>query len=341
MRKKIVVLVMGVVVWGVGSSQVRGYDVTPFVVCDAEGEQTRPDISGNTVVWVDGRNEGYHSIYGKNLSTENEFSISTSRTDPWKPAIDGDTIVWTDRRNTGPLNSNDFDYYGYNISIQTEFLVWADGEQRPGIDLVGDTLVGLEYIPTSAIYGYNILSGTRFPICAGPDEQRGGAVTNGNIVVWEDRRTGNWDIYKYDLLTQNESLVITGNNDSLGPGISGDNIVWIDNRNGSSDVYGYSSNTQTEFSICIEDGPQGPIAISNNIVVWQDQRNGNWDIFGYDILTKTEFPIAIGLGDQLNPAISGNTVVWESGGDIYGAVIPEPCSLLLIGFGSLILRKRK
>ncbi|MFH1616581.1 MAG: hypothetical protein ABIG61_16040, partial [Planctomycetota bacterium] len=88
-------------------------------------------------------------------------------------------------------------------------------------------------------------------------------------------------------------------------------------------------------------GNQEYPAISGNIVVWHENRNGDWDIYGYDLLTQTEFAVATGLGDQMHPAISGNTVIWESGGDIYGAVIPEPCSLFLISLGSLFLRKRK
>jgi len=260
----------------------------------------------------------------------------------WNPAVNGDTIVWTDSRNTGPTNSNDFDYYGYNISTQTEFLVWGDGDQRPGIDIVGDIVVGLEYIPTSAVYGYNIASGTRFPICAGPDGQRGETATNGDIVVWEDRRSGNYDIYGYDLLAQNEILVSAGSNDSAGPDISGDIVVWTDNRNSNNDIYGYNLVTQTEFQITTDIGLQELPAIDGDFVVWMDDRNGDYDIFGMDLSTMTEFPIATGIGDQMRPSISGNTVVWEMKGDIYGAeIVPEPASLLLIGCGCLFLRKSK
>lgn len=111
-------------------------------------------------------------------------------------------------------------------------------------------------------------------------------------------------------------------------------------RNGNWDIYGYDLNTQSELLIALGVGNQANPDIRNEFIVWQDDRNGDYDIFGLDLSTMLEFPIATGLGDQLNPSISGNTVVWEDGGNIYGAVVPEPCTLLLIGFGGLFLRKK-
>ena len=96
MRKRIVLLVIGVVVWGMGSSQVRGFDIFP--VCTATGNQRDADVSGNIVVWEDQRT-GNWDIYGYNLSSKSEFVITTNQTaynSDNTPAIDGDIVVWTD-----------------------------------------------------------------------------------------------------------------------------------------------------------------------------------------------------------------------------------------------------
>ncbi len=354
--KKIVMMmvVVGVVVCGVGSSWAGEYVVNEFEVYTGSGDQSYPDISGDVVVWIDAPfiSSGGPSgpIHYKDLSTGQDHVIATSQTYSWwgwKPAIDGDTIVWSDTRSGVP---DDYAIYSYNVSTQTENIVWADGRQRPGKDLFGDLVVGVEYAGDDDydIYGYDLSEGTRFPISTDPGYQYF-PVTNGDIVVWSDRRDSqdDWDLYAYDLLTQDKFTINTEDYTTEYADISGDIIVWEDTRNRivndmNHDIFGFDLSTQTEFAICTNNSRQGSPVIDGDFVVWQDDRNGDFDIFGYDLLTQTEFAIATGLGDQLRPAISGNIVVWESGGDIYGAeIIPEPCTLLLIGFGGLFLRKRK
>jgi beta propeller repeat protein len=47
-----------------------------FPICIAAGDQFDPAISGDTVVWYDGRN-GNADIYGYDLSAHSEFPICT------------------------------------------------------------------------------------------------------------------------------------------------------------------------------------------------------------------------------------------------------------------------
>jgi hypothetical protein len=63
------------------------------------------------------------------------------------------------------------------------------------------------------------------------------------LIVWEDSRTGNWDIYLKDLLTGQEVPVCKCDGDQINPDITLDSdgqpfIVWQDNRNGNWDIYG-------------------------------------------------------------------------------------------------------
>jgi len=55
--------------------------------------------------------------------------------------------------------------------------------------------------------------------------------------VWQDARQGNWDIYGYNLLTQQEFQITTDLHDQIHPRISANTVVWQDNRDGSWNVY--------------------------------------------------------------------------------------------------------
>jgi len=323
----------------VASIPVPPFHIVEFPICTDSADQRQPEISGDIVVWVDTR-EGETDIYGKNLSSNNEFPVGQSVCDlSHAIAIDGDTVVWPDSSNQGPENSNDFDFYGYNISYNNEFVVWADGTQRPGIDIVGDLVVGVESGGDSGhdIYGYDLSLQTRFPICTAPGYQRT-PVTNGDIVVWEDRRTGVWHIYGYNINTQEEFPIWVETGSNAQSAISDNIVVWADAREDGAIryIHGYDLNTPTDFLIpttTIDRNKQLP-AIGGNIVVWADNRNGtqnvhygegNWDIYAYDLTTNTEFPICTAPGFQGEPSISGNIVVWADNRngnyDIYGATL--------------------
>jgi beta propeller repeat protein len=160
-----------------------------------------------------------------------------------------------------------------------------------------------------------------FPICTDPANQ-GSPAISGDIVVWEDWRNGNGDIYGYDLSTQTEFPLCTDPADQRVPAISGDIVVWQDDRNGNRDIYGYDLTTQTEFQIATDPANQEYPTISGDIVVWHDDRNGNRDIYGYDLTTQTEFQITTDPASQEYPAIWGDIVVWRDycndNYDIYG-----------------------
>jgi hypothetical protein len=63
------------------------------------------------------------------------------------------------------------------------------------------------------------------------------------VLVWEDSRNGNWDIYLKDLFTHQEVPVCVEAGDQTNPDITLDSeglpfIVWQDQRNGNWDIYG-------------------------------------------------------------------------------------------------------
>ena len=171
----------------------------------------------------------------------------------------------------------------------------------------------------------------------------------GTIVVWDDYRNLRWDIFGYNLST-NEELHIARyaqcpavydnvviwlhNDDNVGiwgynlstekefqlavtpsrfkwdTAIYGDIVVWT-HLNVDYDIYGYNLVTGQEFHIAARVGDQSHPVLYNNIVVWQDTRNGNSDIYGLNLSTQEEFQIASHSSEQISPAIYGDIIVWE------------------------------
>ena len=90
--------------------------------------------------------------------------------------------------------------------------------------------------------------GDAFTVCWAAHNQEKPAVF-GHYVVWQDERGGDWDIYAYDLNTQQEFTVCTATGDQHFPAIYGNVVVWQDERNGNSDIYAYNLNAQEEFAV--------------------------------------------------------------------------------------------
>ncbi len=162
-----------------------------------------------------------------------------------------------------------------------------------------------------------------FPICKWSEEQSCPAVS-GSYVVWQDKRSGLYDIYRnnpVDMNDVNGIMICQQPRDQKLSAVSGSMVVWQDARISTSntDIFRYSLPLGPEAEVCTYTGKQEAPAISGNIIVWQDFRNGNNDIFGYD---GSEFEICTDTVSQSNPAVSGNMVVWQDARngnmDIYG-----------------------
>ena len=132
----------------------------------------------------------------------------------------------------------------------------------------------------------------------------------GDRVVWQDNRSGNDDIYMYDIVTSKETQVTTSGS-AYSPAIYGDRIVWEDWRNENGDIYMYDFSTKMETQITTNESDQEFPAIYGDRIVWQDNRSGNWDIYMYDIATSTETQIITNEYDQVGPSIYGDSIVWE------------------------------
>ncbi|MEO0071630.1 MAG: hypothetical protein ABIK39_06060 [candidate division WOR-3 bacterium] len=279
------------VVWqdkrGGNYEDIYGARVTPDgVVLDTQGipistapyYQGYPAVSFDGtnyfVVWQDTRN-GNRDIYGARVAPDGVvldtagITISTVPQDKWFPAVCSDgtiyLVVWDDQRNTRQYP----EIYGARVA--------PDGVVFDTAGFIVSTAVNQEKYPAVCSDGTDYL------------------------MVWEDNRRKEWDIYGARVTS--EGVVL----DPAGFAIS------------------TAGNSQTSPALSF-DG-------TNYLVAWQDTRNGNWDIYGARVtpdgivLDTAGFGISITRYWETSPAISFDgtnyLVVWISG-DIYGArVTPD------------------
>ncbi len=223
---------------------------------------------------------------------------NTKKGNQFYPAIYGDIVVWEDSRN------GNLDIYCCKLQPSQEGKEGNINECK--------------------------LQGNEIRITEDNKDQRSPSVYK-NIVVWEDNRNGNWDIYGYNFTTKEEFQITMNRGDQLSPAIYEDIVVWEDNRNGNWDIFGCRLQwggdegellSRQEFQITTNRSNQLSPAIYGDYIVWQDSRKGKWNIYGYDLSQSREIRITEGSNSQLSPAIYEDIVVWMDrrnyNWDIYG-----------------------
>ena len=70
-----------------------------------------------------------------------------------------------------------------------------------------------------------------------------------DLVVWQDTRNGNDDIYLYNITSGEERRITTDPSNQRNPRIWGDRIVWEDYRNGNPEIYMYTISTGEEEAL--------------------------------------------------------------------------------------------
>ncbi len=159
---------------------------------------------------------------------------------------------------------------------------------------------------------------------------------DGDIIVWEDGRNGNKDIYLGEvskfradpgLSTLNPSYVgeqITDHSASQEkPSISGDYIVWQDDRSGDWDIYLYRRSTKKSVPLTGGSGDNWMPIVHGNYAAWYHDDNGKTEIVLYDITkdvkttidcdAKTTIPWADTT--EFRPALSDGYVAWVESGE--------------------------
>jgi beta propeller repeat protein len=189
-----------------------------------------PAVCGSFVVWTDMRN-GNPDIYGRDLAGGQELPIATSPASDAYPDCDGTRVVYM---STGAVN-------GVNISLfdrttgATAVLGILWNEWMPAIS--GSRVVWQAWPnqPNCCIQikGVDFSTGALIPVTAGPGHQTMPDVSE-SIVVWQDNRNTNPQVWYLDLAGGTEKPVVM--DIAQAPQVSGRRVVWQQQVNGSWDI---------------------------------------------------------------------------------------------------------
>jgi hypothetical protein len=366
----------------VDDSGILQWTVDGVDLCNAAGNQQYPQLAadgagGAIVVWKDRRNGGNDDIYsqrvdvtGNVLWIDNGIAICTAIEDQFgfqliSDDAGGAIVVWEDERD----DSGDIYAQRVNNNGTAEWtsdgiaILAASGLQRNprivsdgggGAIIIWEAYSSGDYtIYAQRVNSFGIKQWTEdgIRICTATGSQVEAQLipdgAGGAIVVWRDRRSGNYDIC-VQLVNGSgavqwtaEGVVLcadTGN--QMNPRIASDGaggafVTWLDYRNGEWDIYGQRINntgmaewSENGVAICAAIGDQWDLRITSYgaddaIIIWEDLRNGNYDIFsqrvnGSGILqwTDTKAALCTVEGGQVDPQIisdgtGGAIVVWE------------------------------
>ncbi|MFY0575125.1 hypothetical protein ACN28S_12805 [Cystobacter fuscus] len=375
---------------GTGSSDIYGARVSGtgtvlntngILISTAVNAQENPAVAYNgadfLVVWQDYRSGTNYDIYGARVSgtgvvrNPSGLPISTATSDQKYPALarEGSNllVVWQDLRGD--------DIYGTRVSSTGAVLDTSGILISPDVSYAYEPAVaydGTNFLVVWHGYGGNNgpnINGAQVSSTGAPLDSRYISIStsaNGQytpavahdgmnfLVVWQDYRNGNADIYGVLVSETGEVLdpsgirISTASNSQEYPSVVHDGVnflvVWQDYRNGNADIYGARVNSVGTVldtgGITISNGTSSQYSPSvahdgvNALVVWHDYRSDdNYpDIYGArvssngTVLDTSGIVISNAAQSQYNPVVSANggfLVVWEdyrSGTpNIYGA----------------------
>jgi len=151
-----------------------------------------------------------------------------------------------------------------------------------------------------------------------------------DMVVWQDKIDGNWEIYAYDMSTdddddgvpnylevpaiENDDVIrITNNPDTQAcPKINEHTVVWTDTRGSNYNIYAYSFENSTEWAVCEDVSVQRNPAIYGDKIVWEDYRNGNYDIYMLNVSRGEVSRLSTSPRHDMGAEIYENYVTWYS-----------------------------
>jgi beta propeller repeat protein len=238
------------------------------------------------------------------VNVEGTARILTS--DPsvqYEPAISGDIIVYTDQR----LGNDDIVYWDLKTGTETRVAQSAASERTP--DISGDIIVWAEMgEPTGGgdIKGFRIGAGP-FTVATLPESAQKKPAVHGSLVVWEDTRDGNQEIYAKDLATGVEKrLTSTPGEDEFEPAVHGTSVVYSRQGGGSfcqlfvTDFVTLATTQITDAETC----SRRPDISPKYIVYDGAEGDGNQDIHVFNRATGATTRIVL-AGIQRDAHLSG------------------------------------
>lgn len=139
------------------------------------------------------------------------------------------------------------------------------------------------------------------------------ARVDGDVVVWQDDRTGRWQVMRRDLGGAGASALVEGSaSNQVDPAVAGGFVVWVDDRNGNADIVVRDTLTGVT-SVLARPGEQARPATDGTWVVFEDRVSGNADIWAYKLADQSFQQVTSHDTDQVRPSVRGGWLAWEDG----------------------------
>jgi len=268
----------------------------------------QPRVDERYVTWVIYNGEGKVWYYDSQ-SGERDM-VANVPGDQNNPDISGGKIVWDDNRNGCS------DIYSYDISSGKEEIVYSSGSNkfRPAIS---NDLVAFEDYGTDDIrdIGYKKAGGTTKPVYIDVNQMdKANPDVDGDWIVYQQLDDGreDWNIYSYNVATQQLIQVTRDPEIQQKPRISGDFVVWEDNRNGKWDIFMYNLKKELTTAVTFDDVDDREPSVSGSNIVWtRYEQDGTSDIYMINLQIPKTYIVSAGPGNQIKPDIYVDKVAWQ------------------------------
>jgi len=245
------------------------------------------------------------AAFGAVTMNKTEQRLTTSVGDEYDPAVSGDLVSYTTNRN------GNTDVCVFDIATSVEIQATSGFNNHELSDVSGGRVAYTD-LSIADVMVFDVAARTTVGLTADSPFAINPAIS-GDIVAWEDRRDGNYEIYAKDLSTGEVRRVT----DSplfrdMRPAVSGTRIVWEKCNTVTCDIWSYDWTTGATQRITSTPGAEHLADVSGDVVVYEgDQGSATGpDICAFDLSTGVERVLAL-PGVQTNANVSGQCVTFE------------------------------